>query len=99
MKPEKLTAKKQSFTPGPWYAVEYAGFADIQDGPFYGDDNIFNAECDDRFLANAKLAASAPDMLEALKELQELTSESYGMLPISYIRGLIQAAIAKAEGN
>ena len=56
------------FTKGNLYPVEYAGRWDIQDGEFYGDDSVLDAESvgEETAEANAKLFAAAPDLLEAL---------------------------------
>ena len=54
-------------TPGPWYAIEYAGMWGIQSVDEYSqDNNLLDMENDDRAEANAKLIAAAPDLLEAL---------------------------------
>ena len=54
-------------TPGPWYAIEYAGMWGIQSVNEYSqDNNLLDMENDDRAEANAKLIAAAPEMLEAL---------------------------------
>lgn len=46
-------------------------------------------------LANARLIASAPDLLEALKSVVEEYQDGYGLNYIDQVR----AAIAKAEGT
>lgn len=57
-------------TPGPWYAIEYAGMWGIQSVDEYSqDNNLLDMENDDRAEANAKLIAAAPDLLEALVKL------------------------------
>ncbi len=56
-------------TKGQWYPVLYASFWNIQDGKGYGDNNLLDeSRCPDAE-ANAKLAASAPDLLNALRIL------------------------------
>jgi hypothetical protein len=59
------------FTPGPWYAVEYGGFCNIQDESGYSESNILDAEIvgNDVAEANAKIAAASPELLKALKDL------------------------------
>ena len=71
---------KTKFTPGPWFAVDYAGTFCIQDGPMYEDRDLlyyssifsetepFDKETVE---ANAALMAAAPEMLEALKLFTE----------------------------
>ena len=52
-------------------------------------------------LANARLIAAAPDLLEALKALEERCTDCWSEMPPS-IRGLVvdaRAATAKAEGK
>ena len=57
----------ETHTPGPWYAIEYAGMWGIQSVDEYSqDNNLLDMENDDRAEANAKLIAAAPDLLEAL---------------------------------
>jgi hypothetical protein len=55
------------YTPGPWHAVEYAGYFIIQNGEMYGDRDLQNLEFSPNAEANAKLMASAPDLLDALE--------------------------------
>lgn len=56
-------------TPGPWYAIEYAGMWGIQSVNEYSqDNNLLDMENDDRAEANAKLIAAAPEMLQSLQE-------------------------------
>lgn len=54
------------FTPGHWYAVEYAGYWEIQDGPYYGDRSILDEVKDPCAKDNAILMSKAPDMYSAL---------------------------------
>ncbi|MDD4971936.1 MAG: hypothetical protein PHT07_21120 [Paludibacter sp.] len=65
-------------TPSPWFAVDYAGSICIQSGPMYEDldllcyDSIFSdivPPSKEVVEANAKLMATAPELLEALKIL------------------------------
>lgn len=65
-------------TPGEWHAVEYAGYMDIQTGPYYGDKSVLNIEKvgSEQFYANSKLIETSPQLLKAaeyaLMELQLL---------------------------
>jgi hypothetical protein len=61
-----MSADNRGFTPGPWH-VRSSGSVGTDDklvSIAYGDDE----EChpDDRMIANARLIAAAPDLLEAL---------------------------------
>lgn len=60
-------------TPGPWHAVEYSGTINIQDGQFYGDDNLLdmdNFECEE-VEANAAAIAAVPNMLEFIADVAD----------------------------
>lgn len=59
-------------TPGPWYAVNYADFWDIQDDPHYGELDLLDAHTCNQAEANAKLMAAAPNLLNALSHLCEV---------------------------
>jgi hypothetical protein len=61
-------------TPGPWYAVEYAGAFIIQDGEFYGDTDLHRLDDCEEAEANAKLMASAPELLECLIMVSNLNN-------------------------
>jgi hypothetical protein len=96
-------------TPGPWRIeghrkypkgtiVEWTvsfGFSPAGDGP-EGYVGYVNASKED-----ARLMAAAPDLLEALKKLEEASDDSddcqYGTLSTSFVRDIARAAIAKAE--
>ena len=98
---ETATAcQKSGFTPGPWTQavppssslstiryIEADGFtvADIN----AGCGEIPQAEA----LSNARLIASAPDLLAALEKIDANTAES-----VEWIRRVARAAIAKAKG-
>lgn len=64
---------KTKHTSGPWYYSNYAGTFMLQDGPYYEDNLILSY--DEAFSnidmetaeANAKLAAAAPELLDALE--------------------------------
>ena len=63
-------------TPGPWFPINYAGFWIIQSGKYYGDKDVLDAEKVGVEIseANARLAASAPELKVRLHRLQaELT--------------------------
>jgi hypothetical protein len=71
------------YTPGPWFVVEYGGFFEIQDKDDYQGTIITDLEkCPDAE-ANARLMASAPDLLTSLKEITkeyELVLKKYNTL-------------------
>jgi hypothetical protein len=57
-------------TPGPWYAVEYGGFWNIQTDDCYSESDVLDVEKvgnEETTEANAKLCAAAPDLLDGLK--------------------------------
>ena len=55
------------YTKAPWFAVEYGGHWDIQDGQYYGDNCIFDEDVVEEAKDNVHLAIKAPEMYEALK--------------------------------
>jgi hypothetical protein len=62
---------KPKFTPGPHYAVEYAGFWEMQKHTDYDlNDNLLDSEKEDRAEHNAKLYAAATDMYSLLESIQ-----------------------------
>ena len=98
-------------TKGPW-TVEYDHFTDAAehvraeiDGEMF---DVASLLCDEtgRANANARLIASAPELLEALRDiLHEVTHDTAG-LPrdelldvVSAVRELAEAAIKKATGE
>ena len=71
-------------TPGPWFAVDYAGSICIQNGPMYEDADLLSYDCicgdtpvryKDEVEANAKLMAAAPELIEALSEMIRMYEE------------------------
>jgi len=64
-------------TPSPWFAVDYAGSFCIQNGEMYEDKDVlsYDSICGKDFSfpievakANAKLAAAAPELLDACEK-------------------------------
>lgn len=82
-------------TPGPWFAVDYAGFVSIQSVDEYSDSDVLNIAVDPNAEANGKLAAAAPDLLEALKEAQQHFVRS-GWRLSGRTGKIMEAAIKKA---
>ena len=62
-----------------------------------GPDKQDAIEANARAVADEKLRAAAPDMLEALMEISKV--ESTGQASFDRIRLIASAAIAKAEGG
>jgi hypothetical protein len=70
--------KDNKYTPGPWFAVEYAGYFNIQSQDGYGEKyNLLDREEDENAEANAKLIAASPDLLEALQDVMAQMSGRY----------------------
>ena len=96
-------------TPGPWYVntngslSEYAVCAEVFGSGFSSsvavamqrDNKARNPISPDEALANARLIAAAPELLEALESLKPLLNSSYGQR----YRAQAFAAIAKATGG
>lgn len=92
-------------TPGPWHV----GVRQPNSDKFvYGADGEEVANCDrltnfpDVNLANARLVAAAPDLLEALEACESLLSAKAGKDPRvwrSVPMTLARSAIAKAKGE
>lgn len=65
-------------TPGPWYVKSPQGQAQV----WAGNMGVCNCwDRDDESLANARLIAAAPEMLEALENLVELIL-IYSQIPV-----------------
>lgn len=87
---------EQNHTPGPWFAVEYSGYYNLHDSDQYGATNILDEDECARAEHNAKLAAAAPELLEALQRLlifMEVNIRDASTLPEYHAA---QDAIAKA---
>lgn len=87
-------------TPGPWAAnkpTQSNGRAEVYAGPMLvaqAFNWMLDAEGDEQCWADARLIAAAPDLLEALKNLEN----DDGSIP-AHAWALVQSAIAKAEGG
>jgi hypothetical protein len=85
------TKYKFSGTPGPWHAVQYACYWELQAEPFYGEKSLLNHdECTSAGL-NASLAAASPILLSALIKAVE-SNERHG-----YYMGWYREAKAAIE--
>ena len=86
-------------TNGPWLITTIDGDDCLMVGGGDGSDVVADIRTDrpeDEVEANAHLIASAPEMLEALKKLAECSKE----IPLmKYEQGLVDKAIAHAEGR
>lgn len=62
---------------GPWYAVEYAGHFNLQIGPYYGEQDVLDAESYgyESAQASAFIASAAPEAVEFIINL--LTELAY----------------------
>jgi len=95
---------KTTHTPGPWSLEVDAVISDATEahictvlggeGTRFIDDED-NQEC----LANARLIAAAPDLLDALKEVQDWANDGFRVALRDDQKAKIAAAIAKAEGR
>ena len=80
------------YTPGPWtYEAEETGFA----GAIVATTGWICDFDTDPSLANARLIAAAPDLLEALQAVIAEHEDGYGLKCVEQVK----AAIAKATGE
>lgn len=87
-------------TPAPWFAIDIAGYANIQDGQYYEDNNILDSEDvgEEVVKANVKLILASHDLLEALKVFTDDYESGYRMMTPAMIYKA-QLAISKALGD
>ena len=93
---------KQTHTPGPWLILtepvqgEDCHMVGGDGGDEVVADILPGHHSENRAMANAHLISSAPEMYEALKKLAECSKE----IPLmKYEQGLVDKAIAHAEGR
>ena len=91
-------------TPGPWKAAgeltkpgDFLIKQDISDGPCYHIGEVWNTNGNGENAANARLIAAAPELLDALRTLVQMT-ENVGEIE-RFLNGPARAAIAKATGE
>lgn len=61
--------EKLNHTPAPWYPVNYGGYIEIQSTDYYENDTrLLDEDKCEHAEANGLLCATAPELLEALKE-------------------------------
>lgn len=66
---------KQKHTPGEWYAVDYAGFMNLQTKPDYvGAGNLFDAEAYDNYKENAERGVVCVNAMEGIEDPEEFMS-------------------------
>lgn len=65
----KRFSKKKGGDRKKLYVVEYAGFYNIQDGPYYGDLNVLDAEA---VGSDVRALANATDIVDAYNERYNL---------------------------
>lgn len=93
---------KTKHTPGPWYfgGKNRSGNYLVANRKIDRNGGISSEGefvCRDAYLADARLISAAPEMLEALKEAEEICNFT-GYQKTALLRK-IRAAIAKAEGR
>ena len=96
-------------TPGPWTAnkpTQSNGRAEVHAGPMLvaqAFNWLLDAEGDEQCWADARLIATAPELLEALKSAERAMSNKRFAAEVlehdSVVREMIRAAIARAEGQ
>lgn len=99
-------------TPGPWATVDaewmisqrsgmgYRYFPVRSSGQTWDIANVFADEDDPEMLANARLIAAAPELLQELKRLLSMWEKAIGWEKDYMDMGdAARAAIAKAEGG
>lgn len=93
-------------TPGPWRVIHQRTIREIHssNGPKVAD--VYDFTGDSQFArADARLIAAAPELLEALKEIQEgrgafsMDHLTHAANTIEEMKALAKTAIAKAEGE
>jgi hypothetical protein len=93
-------------TPGPWKADDKGKAVFIPLRAHHCEQlgiqvGFVSWEDDKESLANARLIAAAPELLEALKRIAKIGNQPYGTdyEEIDEAREIARAAIAKAEGE
>jgi hypothetical protein len=92
-------------TPGPWsFRTAYNGDCGISaegTGVFieaFAEIRHSGENAQEEAKANARLIAASPDLLDALRLVWDKVLTEYHS-PESYVRQIVEAAIAKAEGR
>jgi hypothetical protein len=84
-----------TFTPGPWDCTGCLFPDDGMGGVYYR----IQAEGIDARAANARLIATAPELLSALEDILDYTGGADSALDDEYVMGRAAAARAKARGG
>jgi len=97
-----MTAANAKYTPGPWRAVAPKGrpsdYTSIVDGPdgimvlFAGSPS----RTDEEIVANAALAAAAPDLVEALRRVNHTLTIHGKVDADTDLHAFLRAALSKA---
>lgn len=80
-------------TPGPLYAVDYAGFIQLHTVPSYGNKDLLNCEECPEAVANGQLFAAAPDLLQALYSLVQAIEFGVPHIDTGYAKEAINKAL------
>jgi hypothetical protein len=85
-------------TQGPWSAIQYANFFNIQTESFYGEKDLLNAEDvgEEVAKANSKLMASSPDLLTFALEYDKRRQSGFTQRDLNNLAILCDKAIYKA---
>lgn len=80
-------------TPGPWYALDYGGYINLQTEDCYSEGGLLDLDKDENAVDNGLLAAASPDLKAALdaviaafpKEvLKDQMNEDYHLIEAAY---------------
>lgn len=86
-------------TKGPWYPLQYANYWVVQKEDSYSETDLLNEETCPDAEANAKLMATAPDLLKLAQHVIAMHDDAYlsGHPEWVEIVNEAKSAIAKAE--
>lgn len=96
-----MNTNKAQHTPGPWKAT---AFSVVEANPRIPGETQTICEMaspwnTENYRANARLIAAAPELLEALQELEKVESSPHSETKRFLAREQARAAIAKAQGT
>ena len=103
----KDDAMQSSFTPGPWAFAKYSakrfGLGQKGNGAFFFLQCVNDSADDPQARADARLIAAAPDLLEALRRIEEYWNQDQNETAMAdacwHAINTARAAIAKATGE
>ncbi len=96
-----------SHTPGPWHTGNIVGerYVFAADGYAVADATVYHRNHDDQHIANARLIAAAPELLEALETMVAYSDKliadghyDYREPRVQELYDMCAAVIAKATG-